>query len=823
MIIPSNIGMLAQSLDPEGVQREAAKLHKTAQGVKTTGEHVNSAWVHGLNPAVYTAPEGDRLRQATLPVQTESAQFGDQLWKVADALDAYAAEIQPIKARLLTLFSEANAFCAKADPIGADLDKHPDLVKENNRLESEVRTQAIALAAAEERCAGRIYAVYGGHELRLCRPGDNQPGVPLWGTPEKADEPLYMDVWHGVKSFGLGIWDVTWGNIASLTGLKGWNNLTESWEGMGKMALASLVVSIPGAWVLLAVPQVRHFFWKTNKDAAKGFLAWDEWKRDPSRAGGRVFGNLLMMLSLKKTGAPAAGAVGRGVEWAARGGRALDPFNALSKGAGGALGIARNLRNGDLGLSRPRLDADLPEVDAPTPNTAPHAGPGDFHALGEIDGPNGTKPKIGVDAKTPHEYSPSARNGQPHPDETSPANGHHHLEHVDGRRPNREMVPAGARPGHDPGSVNDGRPPENRTTHNRDSPPNAHSRGGSGADGHDPVRGGAKGPADQDALTSDRRAEHPSADSDRPSSARDRHPSSHSGQERPDHAGTGHETDPSRGGPPRNHGPQDGPSTGGHETGHHGPESSHSSGPVDPAHPEPAYSPEQLAELHRLQDQIRALAERHGVHVDYSTHPIDPANAAKINEALERLGREYPGVFDGMDQVKVQSLDEMMQTNPRAARALGYSIHDGEVFRDLVTPPKGIYLNQEFFADRGATVQRANEDAARGWQVPGSGTAEGTIYHEFGHQIGKQLLANPQFRNELAGELRRLGIPVDPDTLSPGIPGGREAVRAGLSKYAATKPSEMLAEGFAEWKLSTNPRPIASAIGSIMDKYFKGR
>lgn len=823
MIIPSNIGMLAQSLDPEGVQREAGRLHKTAQGVKTSGEHVNSAWVHGLNPGVYEAPEGDRLRQATLPVQTESAQFGDQLWKVADALDAYAAEIQPIKARLLTLFNEANAFIAKADPLGADLDKHQDLVKENNRLESAVRAQATALAAAEERCAARIYAAYGGREVRLCTPGSGQPTIPLWGTPEKADKPLYQDIWHGVKSFGLGIWDVTWGNIASLVGLRGGGSFKSSWEGMGKMGLAGLMVGFPGGLALLANPKVRHFFVNTNKEAAKSFFAWKDWKRDPARAGGQVFGNLAMLLTLKKTGAPAAGAVGRGVEWATRGARALDPMTTLGKGAGGAFNIARNLRNGEPGLTRPHLDADLPKIDAPSASpVAPHPGTGDFGGIGQIDGPNGTKTKVGIDAKHPHEYSPPSHGGQPRPHETTPANGHPRLDRPESPLPSRELSPVGAPPKHDPASLNVAVPDRPRTSHGANPPDGTPSRGGGEEARAGPTSGGRNESPHNGPRSGDHGGEHPESGG-HPRPPRDEYASGHTSHDRLGHAGQPPESHPSHSAPSAKHGNLDDSSPREGETEHHHPESSHSSGPTDPAYPEPSLSPEQLAELHRLQDEARALAQRHGVHVDYSSHPIDPANAAKINEALDRLGREYPGVFGGMDQVKVQSLDEMLQSNPRAARALGYSVHEGDAFRDLVTPPKGIYLNQDFFADRNATLERAGEDASTGWQVPGSGTAEGTIYHEFGHQIGRRLLADPRLRDELSQELRKIGVPVDPDTLSPGIPRGRDAVRSGLSKYGASNPSEMLAEGFAEWKLTSNPRPIASAIGSIMDKYFKGR
>ena len=61
-----------------------------------------------------------------------------------------------------------------------------------------------------------------------------------------------------------------------------------------------------------------------------------------------------------------------------------------------------------------------------------------------------------------------------------------------------------------------------------------------------------------------------------------------------------------------------------------------------------------------------------------------------------------------------------------------------------------------------------------------------------------------------------------PDGLAVAYP-GPQAVIDGLGKYAAQNSKEMVAEGFSEWKLDPNPRPIARAIGTIIDRYFKER
>src|SRR5690349_10149011 len=53
--------------------------------------------------------------------------------------------------------------------------------------------------------------------------------------------------------------------------------------------------------------------------------------------------------------------------------------------------------------------------------------------------------------------------------------------------------------------------------------------------------------------------------------------------------------------------------------------------------PEPAkFTAEQITQLSKTEDDVRELAEEHGVKIDYTTHPIDPANARELNRAISR-------------------------------------------------------------------------------------------------------------------------------------------------------------------------------------------
>ncbi|MGI5224428.1 hypothetical protein [Actinoallomurus sp. CA-142502] len=233
----------------------------------------------------------------------------------------------------------------------------------------------------------------------------------------------------------------------------------------------------------------------------------------------------------------------------------------------------------------------------------------------------------------------------------------------------------------------------------------------------------------------------------------------------------------------------------------------------------PEFTPEQLAELRKAESDIRGLTEKHGVRVDYTSHPIDPANALELNKAITRMAREYPSVFRHVGIIKVLDSHRMSE-NGSGPNALGHAIHEGQRPTGGGEIEPGIYFGQSHFTDKSTTDLEAANDRARNWNI--SGTAEGTLYHEFGHVIENRLRKNSAIKRELTGELRSAGISVDPDSLVVAFPPGPQAVIDGLSRYAATKNTmEMIAEGFSEWQLDPHPRPIARAIGTVVDRHFK--
>jgi SPP1 gp7 family putative phage head morphogenesis protein len=101
-----------------------------------------------------------------------------------------------------------------------------------------------------------------------------------------------------------------------------------------------------------------------------------------------------------------------------------------------------------------------------------------------------------------------------------------------------------------------------------------------------------------------------------------------------------------------------------------------------------------------------------------------------------------------------------------------------------------------------------------------------TTVHEFAHVITTQEMRtlsdlDGKFFNELANvrtkydtELRTIRD-LDRDNWE------KNAYDIHLGKYASTNLSEFMAEGFAEYKLSSDPSKYAIEIGKLVDKYYK--
>src|SRR5690606_32139050 len=103
---------------------------------------------------------------------------------------------------------------------------------------------------------------------------------------------------------------------------------------------------------------------------------------------------------------------------------------------------------------------------------------------------------------------------------------------------------------------------------------------------------------------------------------------------------------------------------------------------------------------------------------------------------------------------------------------------------------QGIYLNQHWFADDKLFDKRGNDDEKSGWSVPHGGTPHGVFYHEFGHHIGRRILANPAMRKDVEHALKEATGEGAWDLTLPrfGFPKQHNIIIDDLSEYGSTNP-----------------------------------
>ncbi|WP_131760980.1 ADP-ribosyltransferase [Actinomadura fibrosa] len=196
--------------------------------------------------------------------------------------------------------------------------------------------------------------------------------------------------------------------------------------------------------------------------------------------------------------------------------------------------------------------------------------------------------------------------------------------------------------------------------------------------------------------------------------------------------------------------------------------------------------------------------------VDFTSSPIDPATVREFNNAIQQLAADYP---DTMRQLNHIGSEDVSST-------LGPGEEDTLAYATLHGDDQGIYISDEPFADNAERALDGADEEASGFTVPGGGSAEGVFTHEFGHQLGEQLLNDPQMLGDLNQAVSdAIGAPYD--ATQPHDPDTRQRIEDALSQYGATTPHEMLAEAFAEYRLSDNPRDLARAIGQVMDQHLR--
>ncbi|MER6947638.1 hypothetical protein ABT294_26760 [Nonomuraea sp. NPDC000554] len=192
------------------------------------------------------------------------------------------------------------------------------------------------------------------------------------------------------------------------------------------------------------------------------------------------------------------------------------------------------------------------------------------------------------------------------------------------------------------------------------------------------------------------------------------------------------------------------------------------------------------------------LAFAAGPHVEL--HGLDTEVSHKVTDAMRRLRQDYEPAFRALKHIRSADFAEIGDPNVR----------DLDAFATTGDQP-GLYFSISALNERAALPELGASEEATGWTVPGGGSIEGVVHHEFGHHLATRLLDDPAVRGEL--NMAVLDVLRSYDGSLP------EAVERNLSTYGATNAHDMIAEAFTEHRLAESPRPLARAIGQVIDRH----
>ena len=191
---------------------------------------------------------------------------------------------------------------------------------------------------------------------------------------------------------------------------------------------------------------------------------------------------------------------------------------------------------------------------------------------------------------------------------------------------------------------------------------------------------------------------------------------------------------------------------------------------------------------------------------------IDPENAEPIQKSIEKVLEKYPSTKDAY---------------------AGFTTDDpnGDYFKDhqgaiacYDPSTQMIHLNKAKYNDR-AQLEKDYNEAVERKHFPAGTDCDSSIVHEMGHAIDRYVsqktISDWDFRWGGERVSRRLWNNDIKNAKKKGEPLTGKSITEGLSRYAGSKPAEYLAEGFAEWVTSPNPRPMATSIGKRLETYIK--
>lgn len=214
------------------------------------------------------------------------------------------------------------------------------------------------------------------------------------------------------------------------------------------------------------------------------------------------------------------------------------------------------------------------------------------------------------------------------------------------------------------------------------------------------------------------------------------------------------------------------------------------------------------AKVKEAEDQVKGILKEGAV---VKFEGMDPDMAEHTSKAIASVLETYPSVKDAFGGF---STDDPDGTFEKGETVMGY-YDPGTTM---------IHLNNKYYGDRASFTQKY-QDAVEKTFHPAGTTADSVVVHEMGHAIdeyvSRKTIPWEKYawrRERVSGRFWNNDIDA---SRKRGEPMTGKSVRENLSGYASKNHAEYLAEGFAEYMTSPNPRPLATSIGKRLNTYIK--
>ncbi|MFE6909033.1 hypothetical protein [Streptomyces erythrochromogenes] len=380
-----------------------------------------------LDP-VYDAPEQGELLNSTIPVRDKADAFATKLESVSGALTGFASSARPLVDKMKQLRIDAEKFVAD-NKDDEDWQQDQGKIDENARLVREVGVTWVAFQGVERDAANKITTLVGGTHF-VVDDGSHKAGMygfkesdvkdakeTPWGTADEREYTGLRAAWEwtkdnvgsGLKGFFVdGVWGTLKG-LGNMVNVFDMDTFKKTWSGIGDVfAGVSGYIITPYDWAMDKMfGPVDHSDREKSKAALRNFgkslVAWDEWGKDPARAGGTVLFNVLTLGAGSALKLGRAGKLGVGSEIATVVGKAgvlVDPMSYLGKAAN-----VTKIKVGDFmeGLKASRAGVDDMARNLPG-GTSPHPADTTVPPGYEYTDPQGKKRVVGHDGTIRDEH-----------------------------------------------------------------------------------------------------------------------------------------------------------------------------------------------------------------------------------------------------------------------------------------------------------------------------------------------------------------------------------------------------------------------------------